>query len=363
MINFKEIAQVLVKRQLRINPGEVVQINGGLHNLDFVEEIAVAVRKQGGFPMLNIAWETLSLRLTNDVDDEYLKIPPEHLARIEAMVDCTISVTAYKDPACFRDIDRSKSMLKTEACKIVQEASVKKNSRRIGIGFPTPEQAKNYNVDFEAYSELFWGAATADLDKIYDLCQQIKERLSTGERIKIISPHGDELNFSIKGRRINMDDGVISDEDLKTGDITANLPFGEVYVAPIEESVEGAATYPVVFHQGQRIENLRIEFEGGRMVRSSADSNHETFLKAMEHHTGDKTLLGEFGIGTNHRVHKPMGDNLLDEKIFGSIHLALGENRSYGGTNSSSLHWDMMMLFPRVYMDDQLLLQDGKFVL
>ncbi len=271
MINFKKIAQVLVERQLRIRKGEVVQINGGLHNIDFIEEIAVAVRKQGGFPMINIAWESLSFRSTNEIDDEYLKIPPNHLAQIESLVDCTISVSPFKDPAYFRSIDTRKSILKTEAGKIVQEASIKKNSRRIGIGFPTPEQAKNYNVDFNSYSRLFWEAVTADLDEIYSLCQKLRERLSTGERIRIISPHGDELNFSIKGRRINMDDGVISDEDLRTGDITANLPFGEVYIAPIEESVEGSSTYPVVFHQGQRIENLRIVFEGGRMVSSSAE--------------------------------------------------------------------------------------------
>ena len=99
------------------------------------------------------------------------------------------------------------------------------------------------------------------------------------------------------------------------------------------------------------------------MVSSSADKNHEVFLEAMVPHTGDKTLLGEFGIGTNHRVYKPMGDNLLDEKIFGSIHLALGENRSYGGNNASSLHWDMIMLSPSVYLNDEVFLQNGKFIL
>jgi aminopeptidase len=361
MLDFKKIARTLVERQLRIKTGEVVQINGGLHNTEFIEEITVAVRAQGGLPMVSLAWESLSLRLVNEVPDEFLSLVPKHQAQIESLVDCTISVSPFRDATVFKSMDTQKSNLKTKACKIVQDASLDKGARRIGIGYPTPEGARNYGVDFEHYSRLFWGAVMGDVDEIYTLCEKIKTRLSHADKVRILSPKGDELKFSIQGRRINMDDGVISDEDLETGDITANLPFGEVYIAPIEKTVEGSTTYPVVFHKGQRIENLRLVFEGGTLVDSSADENHELFLEAMLPHTGDKNLIGEFGIGTNPKVMEPMGDNLLDEKIFGSIHLALGENRSYGGQNSSSLHWDMIMLSPKVYIDDELLLENGKF--
>ena len=361
MIDFERIAKVLVERQLRVRPGEVVRVTGGPHNLEFVEEIALAVRKSGAFPMVEIGWASLAKRMINEVPDEMLKLGAPHLIDIEKMVDCSISVAPIDDPALLTGLDPEKSRLRAEAGMAVREAGVAKGARRIGIGFPTQAQARIYAIEFEDYHELFWSAVQADVDRIADTCHRIRERLVARRDVEIVAPGGCRLTFSIEKRRTNMDDGVISDEDLETGDITANLPFGEVYLAPIEESVEGEAIFPGVFHGGTRIEDLNLRFEGGRLTGSSARSNHKIFLDAMSKHTGDKDRLGEFGIGTNHEVHVPIGDNLLDEKIFGSIHLALGENRSYGGINSSSLHWDMIMLRPTVTIDGELLIDEGRF--
>ncbi|MFC1745920.1 aminopeptidase [Candidatus Riflebacteria bacterium] len=362
MKDFKKIAKILVERQLRIKEKEVVSVSGGLHNLDFLEEITIAVRRVGGFPMLHLGWENLAKRLVNDIPEKFLSQVPDHSIVIEELIDCHISIPSFADPGKLEQLHPKKILLKTKAGKAVHEASVKKGARRIGIGYPTEAEAKIYGVPFPAYHDLFWTAVDADLDRIFELCHKIREKLR-GDRVRIISPQGDELRFSIKDRRINMDDGVMSDEDFQSGDLTANLPFGEVYVAPIEETVAGVAAYPLVFHKGKKIKNLKLIFKNGKMVDSQAAENHELFLEAIATHTGDKDKIGEMGIGTNHEVHEPMGNTLLDEKIFGSIHLALGENRSYGGKNISSCHWDMVMLSPTLYIDDVLLLENGKFVL
>ncbi len=361
MIDFERIAKILVERQLRIRPGEVVRVTGGPHNLAFVEEIVLAVRKQGAFPMVEITWASVARRLTNEIPDALLRRAAPHLPEIEKIVDCSISVAPIDDPALLAGLDPEKSRLRAEAGMAAREASVAKGARRIGIGFPTPAQARIYAVAFDDYHELFWTAAQADVDRIAETCHLLQRRLGGRRDVEIVAPNGSRLGFSIAERRINMDDGVISDEDLETGDITANLPFGEVYLAPIEESVQGDATFPVVFHGGTRIEELTLHFDEGRLTRSSAGANHGVFLDAMSKHTGDNDRLGEFGIGTNHEVHVPIGDNLLDEKTYGSIHLALGENRSYGGSNSSSLHWDMIMLRPTVSIDGELLIDEGRF--
>ncbi len=360
-MDFQHIAQILVDRQLRIKEKEVVHIRGGLHNLDFLEEIAVQVRKRGAFPMLAIRWESLTRRLINEIPDYCLELPPLHGAKIEDLIDCRIVLPSYPDDKIAESLDPHKTKLKSHAARIIKDASVRKGYRRIFIGYPTKELAKMYNIPFETYNTMFWEGVNADLDTIFNLCQKVRERLK-GDAVRVISPEGEELRFSVKNRRINMDDGVMSDEDLEIGDITANLPFGEVYLAPVEETVEGVAVFPVVFHGGQRIEKLRLVYRNGRMVESSAETNHDLFLAAMETHSGDKDRLGELGIGVNHKLHSPTGNTIMDEKIYGSIHLALGDNRTYGGNNNSTCHWDMVMLSPTLVVDDRILLDKGTFV-
>ncbi len=362
MVDYPKIAQTLVERQLRIREGEVVRISAGLHTLPMVEEIAVAVRRAGAFPRLDITWPSLDRRLIDEVPETCLARTPPDAPTLEQTVDCHIGLPRYPAPGALDQVDPHRLKILADATAPVQEARVRRNARKIGVGFPSEEEARVYDVPFDTYRETFWRAVTADIERIHDLCLKVRDRLH-GARVRIVSPEGDELEMSIEARRVNMDDGIISDEDLVSGDVTANLPFGEVYLAPVEESVEGTVRYPVVFHRGQRIRDLQLEFRSGRLVGSRAREGHDLFLAAMAAHAGDKDRIGELGFGTNHELRRPIGPTLLDEKIYGSIHLALGENRSYGGHNRSSLHWDMVMLEPTVTVDGALLLDRGRFVL
>ncbi len=362
MVNYRTIAQTLVQRQLRIRAEEVVRITAGIHTLPFLEEIAVAVRQAGAFPQLDLTWPGLARRLIEEVPEEYLVKLPPYAASSEEAVDCHIGLPRFETPGFLDHVDPARLKLVSQAMGPVAEARVRRNARKIGVGFPSRGEAEVFDVPFERYAGAFWRAVTADLDRINRLCHTVRERLR-GDRVQIVSPEGDELHLSIQGRRINMDDGVISEEDLACGDVTANLPFGEVYAAPVEDSVEGVARFPVVFHKGKRILGLRLEFRDGHLVHSSADAGHALFLEALAAHGGDTDRIGELGFGTNHEVRAPLGPTLLDEKIYGSIHLALGENRSYGGRNQSSLHWDMVMLAPTVLIDGRVLLDKGRFVL
>ncbi len=361
MPDYREVARILVERQLRIQAGECVRLSGGIHTLPFLEEIAVKVRQKGAFPMLSMTWESLGRRLVNEIPDLYLERTAKHSVPMEELTDCRISLPPLPDPRASARLDPKKLRCLSRAGEPVHDASVRKGYRRIGIGFPTREEAEIYDLPFEEYHHRFWSAVEADLSRIAGLCEKLRARLAGAEEVTVTGPEGARLTFSIKGRRINMDDGVISEKDLESGDVTANLPFGEVYLAPVEETVDGVAVFPRVFHQGKRIERLRLVFRKGHLVDSSAASNHDLFLEVLDTHVGDKERIGELGIGTNHNVHVPLGNVLLDEKIFGSVHLAIGENRGYGGKNNSSCHWDMVMLSPTLLVDGRPLLDEGEF--
>jgi aminopeptidase len=159
-----------------------------------------------------------------------------------------------------------------------------------------------------------------------------------------------------------VDSGHFTEEMVKKGDCMKNRPCGEVYTTAIESTPEGVAVFDAVFLKGTVIENLKCTFKKGKLVESSADKNHEVFLELWNNASGDKDQIAEFAIGTNPEIKKPIGDSLFDEKIYGSVHLAIGENKFFGGSSTSSIHWDFVMQEPTVKIDDTFVLEKGKFL-
>ena len=182
--------------------------------------------------------------------------------------------------------------------------------------------------------------------------EKVLRRLRGADEIHIVAD-GTDLRLSIKGRKFIPCFG------------SHNMPDGEVFTGPIETSAEGRIrfTYPVC-HHGNEVEDVRLEFEKGKVVKASAAKN-EAFLKQMIRMDAGASKLGELGIGTNFGITRFIKNILLDEKIGGSVHLALG--RSYeetGGCNKSALHWDMICDLREggcLEVDGKVLQADGRF--
>jgi aminopeptidase len=171
--------------------------------------------------------------------------------------------------------------------------------------------------------------------------------------ITIRGPHAD-VALSIAGRKFINSDG------------DQNMPSGEIFTSPVEESVNGWVYfgYPAI-HQGTAVEGVRLEFERGRVVNASAEKNEEFLLKMLDTDEGSR-FLGELGIGTNYGITRFTKNILYDEKIGGTFHLALGNGfGEAGGENESSIHWDLISDATNeteMYADGQLFYKDGKFV-
>jgi aminopeptidase len=136
-----------------------------------------------------------------------------------------------------------------------------------------------------------------------------------------------------------------------------------VFLAPVEESVNGIAIIETTFNKGMKISDLRLEFRKGQLVKVQATKGVKAFDMAMESAHGDKDIIGEFGIGINPNVTDLVGHPLIDEKVAGTVHIALGENRDFGGQNSSDLHWDMIIKNPTVKIDGDFLIRNGHFAI
>ncbi|HPC27913.1 MAG TPA: aminopeptidase, partial [Candidatus Methanomethylicus sp.] len=172
-----------------------------------------------------------------------------------------------------------------------------------------------------------------------------------------------DLSFSIKGRPVIVDDGVISDEDIALGDVGLNIPSGEVFIAPLETTANGHITFPVVVAPGfGRIEGLKLTFRGGKVVEYDAKCGTDRFARFLESNTGDKDVIAELGIGTNPGAEFTGGSIIIDEKIYKTIHIAIGNNTgSYHGTNKASSHLDMIkeMREGKLTVDGRVIMDGG----
>lgn len=189
------------------------------------------------------------------------------------------------------------------------------------------------------------------------LCEYYRRALEGVDQIAIRAEDGTNLTFSIKGRPILVDDAYISEEDVKRGDVGLNIPSGEVFVAPLEDSANGTIRFERVAIPGfGKIRGLKLSFRDGRVVDYEALEGREVFTHFLEANTGDKDRIAELGIGCNPGAEYTGGSIIVDEKIYGTLHIAIGSNTgAYHGRNKASSHLDMIK-----DMAGGVLLADGK---
>ena len=181
-------------------------------------------------------------------------------------------------------------------------------------------------MSFRAFEEFFWGTVLLDWDAEGEKMQRIKERFDQADEVRIVG-HETDLRFSIAGRDGHVDDGRV------------NMPGGEVFYSPVEDSTEGVVTfseYPAV-REPDVVEGVRMRYEGGRVVEASATANEDALIAALDRDEGAR-VLGEFGIGCNPGIQKFMKNTLFDEKMYGTIHLAVGAGLPFVGRQEQERH-------------------------
>jgi aminopeptidase len=363
-VDYEAMAEKMVKA-LGIREGEVVSVTGGLHTIDFLEILVLKLKCAGAYVIMETGSDSLTRRTALEVPMEFLQRPsPAGINKME-IIDCMISIGSSDDPLLLSDrpLERGQAMGRAgmPAMHIYNEKKRARKLRTLGMGFPTPRRAEHFNLSFEEYHDLFWRAVQIDLTAMREKQKSIAQILERNREIRILSEKGTDMSLSLEGRTILLDSGMFTTEDFDSGNMTTNWPCGEVWVAPVEHSGEGVVVFDTVFHQGRKITDLKLVFRNGKAVEHSAGENGELFAAMMSEAEGDRDMLGEFAIGTNPEVTCVTGDTLLDEKIVGTVHLALGSNRYFGGNNVSTLHKDMVILGPTLYAGGETVITEGKF--
>lgn len=235
--------------------------------------------------------------------------------------------------------------------------------RWVYFGWPVAGAAKAYGLTVDRFRKIFFNSIRMSFSKeLLDLCKFYSTALGKADKIQIKSDDTD-LRFSIKGRPAIVDDAIISKQDVATGDVGLNIPSGEVFVAPLETTAEGHIKFPIVVIPGfGRIDGLSLTFKGGKVVAYEAEKGAEKFKKFLNANTGEKDRIAELGIGCNPGAEFTNGSIIIDEKIYKTLHIAIGNNTgSYHGTNKASSHLDMIkeMSKGKLYADGKVVMDGG----
>ena len=361
----KKLADLLVNYSVKVQPDEWVLINGNMVAEPLIAEVLRAVLEAGGRPQIVMSSDAIAEYSLKYANDEQIKWIAPTIKMLYEEADVLIALQAYSNTRNMSGVDPKKQQLLGQARQGLMQTYMKRSAegslKWTLTNFPCPAFAQDADMSLGEYEDFVYGATYCDKDdpvaewqRIHDEQQKVVDWLHGRKIVTVKSPNAD-LTLSIEGRTFINSDG------------THNMPSGEVFTGPVEDSANGWVhyTYPAI-EQGKEVEGIRLEFKDGKVVKASAEKNEE-FLLAMLNSDDGARFLGEFAIGTNYGIQKFTKSILYDEKIGGSFHMALGAGYpETGSVNKSAIHWDMICDVredSEIHVDGDLLYKDGKFMI
>lgn len=360
----QKIAMNIIRKSMYVKPKEAVVISAGPDSLAFAEMLAYEAAMIGANPTITYGSDGLSLKIYNDINSKYLKTIPK-LSRIFAKkVDVQIMLDD-SDPFIASKLPQKKVQLRTKSLKPVRKIRekrvLKKTIKSVLLGYPTKETAKFLGISYNRLNKIFWKTLSMDPDRQFRINKRIIAKLGNAETIHIVGKKTD-IELSVKGRKPINDCGLWTKD--KIGYL--NLPAGEVFYAPVETSVNGKIYFdlPCLWHFGKKVKGVHFTFENGRVVKYKIEKGKKNFEDVMKYATGDKDRIAELGIGTNPNAEFTGGMTIVDEKIMRTIHMAIGDNKSFGGKNDSTIHWDFFKNMKRgnMFADGKIVMKNGRFI-
>jgi aminopeptidase len=363
----QKIARMIVRKCLSIKRKDIVRIGAGPKSLKFAEAICYEASMIGAQPSIGYGSDELSLKIYKDINPEFLKDWPRLAAIHSKIVDVSISIDD-SNPFIARLLPQKKIEIRRKITKpirkIEEKRQLKKEMRAALIGFPTEEDAKAMKIPFNRLSKTFWDAMKADYENIYQFNSKLIQKLSKAKKIRIFGEKTD-ISFLIKGRKLFNACGMVE----KKGEMGyLNLPDGEVFLPPVENSVNGEIYFdlPCMYHYGKQVEGVWLKFKKGKLTEYKVDKGLKDFEDIYKNASGAKNKIGELGIGTNPKAKLTGGMIIVDEKVKGTIHMAIGHNKHFGGKNDATIHWDFFKNMKKpgsvLYVDKKIIMKNGIFL-
>jgi aminopeptidase len=366
----EKFAQILVNYSARIKAGDRVLIEATTQAEPLVRAIYLEVLKAGGHPVPLVQLPDMffpgheDLLLTHGSEAQLDFVPPLHKLAYDQF-ESRIRVHSTTNTRSQGSLDTTRSQRRNKPAGAITEAQMRRGAegalKWVTTLFPTEAYAQDAEMTFAQYEDFVYRAVHANEDdpvafwKKVEKDQEAAVKFMEGKNQVVLRGPNVDLTLSVKGRKFNNSCGL------------HNMPDGEIYTGPVEDSVNGWVrfTYPAIYG-GVAVEGAELTFSNGRLSKVTAAKNQDYLLKMVETDAGSR-YLGEFAIGTNFEINKFTGQILFDEKIGGSFHMALGAGYpETGSKNKSAIHWDFicdMRTDSEILVDGELFYKNGKFMI
>jgi aminopeptidase len=349
------LARQLVRYSVALKKGENILID--LHDVPECIGLALIreVRARGGNPILRVHQGSLSREMLLGASDEQYKVIAKNLLAEMRDMQAYIAVRGSHNIAETSDVPADRMKLAMKHMRPVLDHRVKRTKWCV-LRWPTPAMAQQAGMSTAAFEDFYFRVCLLDYKALLPGMKALKRLMDATDRVEITGP-GTDLRFSIKNIPAIVCGG------------NYNIPDGEVFTAPVKDSVEGVVSYnaPTIY-QGIPFDGIRLEFEKGRIVKAEAGAKTKQLNTILDSDPGAR-FIGEFAIGFNPEIREPMRDILFDEKIAGSFHFTPGQAYEEADNgNRSQVHWDMVNIQRKdwgggeIRFDGKLIRKDGVFL-
>jgi len=362
-----KFAEILVDHSARIQPGDRVAIESPTTALPLVEVLYDKILERGGHPHLLLDLPDQEERFFKHAAKAQLDFIPTFRKLAYDTFESRIRIHAETNTRALTDVDPKLQSRRKKAVAPILRTQMERGAEKIfkwvTTLYPTEAYAREAGMSLKEYEDFVYRSCFADdatkdpTAKWYDFKfrqQHFIDYIQGKDKVEIHGPNVD-LSLSIKGRIFKNSYGK------------NNMPDGEIFTGPVEDSVNGWVryTYPAIF-DGRIVEGVELTFKSGLVVKATAKTNQDFLLEMLDTDIGAR-YVGEFAIGTNYNIDRFIGHILFDEKIGGSFHMALGAGYpDTGSLNKSDIHWDMICDLrsdSEIVVDGEVIYRNGKFII
>jgi len=352
----RELAKIIVSYSLAIKPKEKVIISGGSESLPFLTELYKQVILAGAYPIVKVSLPNVSDFFYKYAKDHQLKFFPQYWFDTVKQAQAYIGVYTDENTRDLTSIHPKKITTRQKITKPISDYIVneKNKIRRVTVAYPCPAHAQEAEMSLTEYENFVYKSCLIDWKKFSKKLNKIAKKFRKAKSVHLKGKNVD-LKFSIHGKNLKIDDGK------------ENMPGGEIFMAPVKESLQGwiRFEYPAI-EAGKEVTDIFLKFKDGKVIEYDASKNKD-LLKAVLETDENSSYVGEFGIGCNPNINQFTKNLLFDEKISGTIHLALGmaykENLEEGEKRDSAIHWDIVkdMSKASLILDGKIVQKNGKW--
>lgn len=358
------LAQKLVTESARVSEGDYVLITGTFEDRELLEDLAVAVRKVGGNPLVWVDSDAMLRRFYEEVPEKYDGQAGAVRRKLAESFNVRLRIDRGDSAEGTGDLPAARVATAHESFAAANAEENRRGTRRVVLGnglFPTEQTARKFGLTLEQLSRIFWDGINVDNQKLLEAGEKARAALAKAKVLEITAKNGTSLKMRVEGRPVLFSDGVITPEELKKGgqNTIVWLPAGEVYLAPVPGTAEGTLVIDRQLYQGAEITGLTLTFKAGKLTSMTAKAGLEALKADYDTAPAGKDVFGFVDLGINPNVKVPPGTKLVSYLPAGMLMIALGGNQWAMGENT--IVWALQMFLPEatVKLDGKALVEKG----